>query len=401
MRILVANKFWYRRGGLERVMFDEIDWLEAQGHQVAHFSTSHPDNIDSPWSDGFVEYLELGGGAGGVGALRAAFRMFDNRPAAQRFAVALERFRPDVIHIHGIHRQLSPSILKVARDRGVPVVQTVHDYHHVCPADTLLRGGCVTCEPRACGRYDYLPAVINRCHRGGLATSVLSAAETCYQRVRRAYEQGVARFISPSRFLADVMSEGGWSIPTDVIPNAVPLPVLPPSSDSDTGAFVFAGRLSPEKGVEVLLEAGRRAGQEVVVAGEGPCAEDLRSVGHGRFLGRLDGTAVESLMRGARAVVVPSVWFENAPMSVLEAMAAGKAVIASRIGGIPEQIEHERDGILVDAGDAEQLASAMRRLADDPGLAARLGASARDRVSREFTPERHVRALLSAYEEVL
>ncbi len=142
LRILVANKFWYHRGGLERVMFDEISWLEEAGHEVAHFSTQHPQNVPSPWSDYFVPYLELGEGGNLRAAqkLRAAARMFYSREAAARFTRLLLEFRPDVIHVHGIHRQLSPSVLVAAHARGIPVIQTMHDYHAFCCADVLLRG---------------------------------------------------------------------------------------------------------------------------------------------------------------------------------------------------------------------------------------------------------------------
>lgn len=394
MRVLVANKFWYRRGGLERVMFDEIAWLEAAGHETAHFSMTHPDNEASPWERFFVPYIELGGGAKGSDSLVAAARMFDNRVAARRFGELFEAFGPDVVHVHGIHRQMSPSILAVARRAGVPVVQTLHDYHHVCPADTLLRGGDALCMPPACGALNYAPAIVSRCHKGSLAMSALSATETFYQRVRRAYERGVARFIAPSRFMADVMTRGGWSVPNDIIPNAVP---MPEHAAVGGEAFVFAGRLAPEKGAGVFLDAARAAGVRALVAGDGPLAGELKRAGGAEFLGRLGGREVEDLVAHARAVVVPSVWFENAPMSVLEAMAAGVPVIASRIGGIPEQLRDGGEGILVEPGDVDALAKAMRRLARDPELATRLGAAGRARVAREYAPEAHLDALLATY----
>ena len=143
MRILVANKFWYRRGGLERVMFDELSWLADAGHEVAHFSTAHPDNDPSPWSEYFAAYLELGSHSRLPVRERAlaAGRIFHNGAAAGSFARLLDVFRPDVVHLHGIHRQISPSILSETRRRRLPVVQTLHDYHHVCPADCCSTRG--------------------------------------------------------------------------------------------------------------------------------------------------------------------------------------------------------------------------------------------------------------------
>lgn len=400
MRVLVANKFWYRRGGLERVMFDEIAWLEDGGHQVAHFSTTHPSNIVSAWSRYFVPYLELGSGGGlsSVDKANAGLRMFNNREAERRLSAQIAEFRPDIIHAHGIHRQLSPSVLIAARRAGVPVVQTLHDYHHVCPADVLLVGGHTVCEPRRCGRYGYGAAVANRCVRGSLAASTLSAVETGFQRVRRVYERTVVRFISPSSFLAKVMNDGGWTVPCDVIPNAVPTAPV-----GRGGAYVlFAGRLSTEKGVEVFLQAASAAGVPAVVAGEGPLGDELRRVyPQAEFLGRVDGAMVEQLVAGSLACVIPSRWYENAPMSVLEPMAAGRPVIASAIGGIPEQVEHGVSGLLVRPGDVGELARAIERVRDEDGLASALGAAARARVAERFSPKQHLEALLETYEAAM
>lgn len=405
MRVLVANKFWYRRGGLERVMFDEITWLEEAGHEVAHFSTAHRENDASPWERYFVPYLELGvdGGLTTGQKLEAAAKMFANREARSRFARLLEDFKPDVVHIHGIHRQLSPSILFETKSRGIPVVQTLHDYHHVCPADVMLRGGTVVCEPRSCGRLCYGAAIVNRCVRGSLAASLLSAAETAFQRLRRVYERCVKRFVSPCSFLRDVMAQGGWTVPCDVIPNAIQVPEMPEASTREPSTYVlFAGRLSPEKGVDVLLEAASRVGIDVVVAGDGPSRCQLeKEYRSARFVGRVDGSTVNRLIAGATACVVPSRCYENASMSVLEAMAAGAPVVASAIGGIPEQIEAGVSGLLVPAGDVDALAAALVEIDSRPDAARAMGAAARERVREHFSPERHLELLLRCYEEAM
>lgn len=407
MRVLVVNKFWYRRGGLERVMFDEAAWLEAAGHEVAHFSTAHPDNEPSPYSDYFAPYLELGAGGrlGARDAVRAGVRLFHNRPAARCVTRLIAEFRPDVVHAHGVHRQLSPSVLTAARRRGVPVVQTLHDYHKVCPADTLLLAGRAPCEPRRCRTYWYGAAVRHRCVRGSVGASVLSAAETTYQRTRRAYEHAVSCFICPSGFLASVMRDAG--VAPDrlrVVANAMGLPQVEAEERpaGGPGSFLYAGRLAPEKGVGVFLEAAQAADVRVVVAGDGPFAQTLGSRGaRGEFRGRVGGAELERLVEGARAVVVPSVCLENAPMAVLEAMAAGTPVIASRIGGIPELIDDGVEGILVEPGDVGDLAAALRRLTDEPETARAMGERGRARVMRDFTPERHLEGLLDAYEHAI
>lgn len=403
MRVLVASKFWYPRGGLERVMLDEVAMLEADGHSVAHFSAAHPLNIASPWESYFVPYLELGAGArlSGADKARAAARLFHNGVAARAMAALVEEFRPDVVHIHGIHRQISPSILGVTRSLGLPVVQTLHDYHHVCPADVLLRGDGTVCDPRACGTYDYSAAVRYRCVRGSVAASALSAAEVAFQRIRGVYERGVTRFISPSRFLADLMVGGGWKTPTVVLPNPVDVSARPENPHGGRG-FVYLGRLSREKGVDVFLAAASRAGVEATVVGTGPLAGDLRAdFPDVTFTGHMGPDEVAGVLSAARASVVPSVWFENAPMSVLESLAAGIPVVASRIGGIPELVEDGREGLLVQPGAVSELADALRRLEDDDRLARSLGEAGRARAARQFSKASHLEGLLAVYEDAI
>jgi glycosyltransferase involved in cell wall biosynthesis len=401
LRIVVANKFWYRRGGLERVMFDEIAWLGKSGHEIAHFSTTHPKNDPSPWAHYFVPYLELGreGGLSPKEQATAAVRLFYNSEAARRFSRLVHDFRPDIVHVHGIHRQISPSILDVARRAGIPVVQSLHDYHQICPADVLLYGGSEVCEPRRCRTLWYGPCVSGRCVRGSLSASVLSACETAYAHARRAYERSVRRFISPSGFLQEQMRRAGCRTPVDVVPNAVPVETR---REGPGHGFAVIGRLAREKGVEVALRAADLAGVEITIAGDGPLRQRLQDeYPDARFTGYLNGAQIEDLVRNTRAVVVPSVCFENAPMSVLEPMAAGVPVIASRIGGIPEQITDGVDGLLVQPADPDALSKAMRRFSDDPEFARVLGARARETVAERFSAAAHVAGIERTYSAAL
>jgi glycosyltransferase involved in cell wall biosynthesis len=405
VRILVVNKFWYRRAGLERVMFDEIGWLEEAGHEVAHFSTQHPENDSSPWSSYFVPYLEIGPASDLTTRkqLLAAVRMFWNREAAWRFARLLADFRPDVIHVHGIHRQISPSILVVAKRAGVPVVQSLHDYHPICSAGDLLLGGQQACDPPRCGSMNVLPCVLYGCVQHSRAKSALAGAEFLSRRWVVRAPALVTAFISPSKYLADVVSAaGGVPVPVHVLPNAVPCE-SGSASPAVGNYFVYAGRLSREKGLATLFQAVGLAGIDLVVAGDGPLKDALAAAKPPAvtMLGRVDGDAVNGLLRGCRAAVVPSEWAENAPMAVLEPMALGRAVIASRMGGIPEQVRDGIDGILTTAGDALELAAAMKLLVADEELAVRLGRSARERVASGFSPQRHIEGLLRIYASVL
>lgn len=401
MRVLVANKFWYRRGGLEQVMFDEIDALTCAGHEVAHFSTAHPRNQASPFSDYFVPYLDLGGQLVLTPGQKvtAALRLFDNAEAAKRFRRLVRDFRPDVVHAHGIHRQLSPSILEVARREGVPVVQTLHDMHKLCPEDRLLRAGSEACVPPRCGKLWYGAAVTNRCAHGSAAVSALAACELAYQRMRGVYERCVARYLSPSRFLAERMRESGWRrTPIDILRN----PVAPGESGEAGDYFLYAGRLAQEKGIDKLLEAADIARLHVIVAGDGPMRERLRErFPNAEFVGHLEPAGVRSLLRHARAAVLPSTCVENAPLAVLEAMASGVPVIATAVGGVPELLDDGVEGLLVPPGDVAALQKALVRLASNPDYGKSLGAAGRSRAAHVNGIDRHLDGLLEAYASVM
>ncbi len=399
MRILIASKFLYPRGGLERVLFDESDALSAVGHEVLHFATKHPQNVPSPWERYFAPYLEIGATAdlGAADRVRAVARMYRNRAAASLFGRMLDETKPDLVHVHGIHRQLSPSILLEAARRSVPVVHTLHDYHLVCPADVMLRASSAPCSPRACKTVNCTAAIKYRCTRGSLAASAIAASELSFQRLTRVYERTVTRFISPSAFLRDLMVEGGWTrTPIDVLPLGTALCEGGRRVPGDYA--LYAGRLSPEKGVAVFLAAARDAGVPAIVAGDGPLAETLRAqFPEARFTGHVEPAEVTRLLDSALVAVVPSVSLENSPLGVLEAMSAGVPIIASSVGGVPELVENGVEGLLVPPGDAAALSSALARLASDTEAAASMGVAGRTKVGLRHTPERHLSGLLETY----
>lgn len=397
MRILVISKFGYMRGGLERVMFDEIRWLRDAGHDVELFTTADARNEPSHLSTWFPRSYDYGAAARPDFA--AVRDMFWNRAAASAVTEVIAEVEPDVVHCHGVHRHLSPSVLDAAQRAGVPLVLTAHDYFLVCPGNVLLRGGTTPCQPRRCGRRVFAAAAVHRCVDGSIARSVLGAAELTYQRLSRNYERTIRTVVCPSRFVADLLAQGGVDGPKlAVLPHAVA--VTDARRAPTDGPFLVAGRVSPEKGISVALEAARRAGVPMVVAGDGPLLPELRTLyPEADWVGHLDAHDLSALLAKATALVVPSRSPENAPMSVLEAMAAGVPVIASRIGGIPEQVTDKSDGLLVPPGDHLALSAAMQRLWEDPGLAATLGAEARRTARERFAPAAHVTALLDIYHE--
>lgn len=404
MRILHVNKFLYRRGGAEGYLFDVADRQRAAGHEIAFFGMTHEENLPMPYARWFPSQVDFEPPPAGVAdRARAVGRMLWSRSAAEGIAQVIDDFRPDVAHLHNIYHQLSPSILRPLAARGVPVVMTLHDYKLACPTYRFLDHGEI-CE--ACLAHRFWEPLRRRCNGGSLGASAVSAFELTLHTLTSAYRP-VDRFVCPSRFLMEKM-RAGKVFPARLrhLPNFVDVDAVTPK-EAPGGGPVYAGRLSEEKGVDTLVEAV--AGDRVLtldVAGDGPSREALERLaaerGAGdriRFHGRLAAPELRALLRASSVAVVPSRWYENMPLAVLEAFGAGLPVVATGLGGLPELIEPGVDGRIVPPNDPAALGAALRPFVDDPVLAFSMGQAARAKAVRDYEAGAHVTRLFAIYEE--
>lgn len=401
MRVLIANKFFFRNGGSEAVMFAERQYLRDAGVGVIDFSMHDERNVPSRYADYFVEHRSYARAPRSLpGRARAALSLIHSREAAKRIGELIDLARPDLLHCHNIYHQLTPSIIGAARDRGVPVVLTLHDYKPVCPTYSRLRQGR-PCS--ACLDQRFFNVLRYRCAEGSLAKSAVLYAEAAAHKLMRSYEK-VDAVIAPSRFMHGAVTRSRFPPErVHVIHNGVETSRIAPSSEDD-GYALFLGRLAPEKGIVTLLEAHAAVRDRVPlrVAGTGPLEKRLReSYPYAEFIGHVSGTALDETIRRAAFLVVPSEWYENCPLAVLEAMAYGKPVLASEIGGIPELVLHGETGLLFPPGDHEALARGLKALISDADLRRRYGAAGRRRAEQRFSMERHIDALLGLYVAVL
>lgn len=413
LKILLANKYFFMNGGSESVFFQERDFLMREGHHVVDFSMQDPRNLPSPYAAYFVSNVEYKGGTNGRHAIRKlelAASLIHNREAVRKLRALIEHEKPDLAHLHNIYHQLTPSIIGVLKKAGIPVVMTLHDYKLICPTYLMVRENAA-CE--ACCGGQFWRVATNRCHQGSWFGSGLLALEGYWHRWLHSYD-AVDLFLAPSRFLLELVQKYR-GVRVRLLHNGVNLRGLN-HRHVDKRYAIYFGRISREKGVEVLLRAhdslqqrgiagslGPEGGDfSLKVVGTGPILEELRSKYPAvEFCGFRSGNDLFRLVGDAAFVVVPSLSNENFSMSVLEAMALGKPVIASRMGGLPEQVQHGETGLLVDAGDVEGLKEAMAVLMRDPRLRRRMGESARRRVEHEFSSEVHGRRLLETYSDVL
>ena len=402
MRILHVNKFVYRRGGAEGYMLDVAELQRAAGHEVELFGMAHPDNIEGlALADTFPPHVELEPAPRGLAGVTASARMVWSLSSSHGMARTLERFQPDVVHCHNIYHQLSPSILAPVRRAGVRCVMTLHDYKLACPSYQMLDHGRL-CD--ACVEGSLLNAARRRCKSGSLAASALLSLESSVHRQLGAYDP-VDVFISPSQFLAGVMRRSGIAPERlSVINHFVEMTetAVPPR---DRDGFVFAGRLSPEKGVDTLIRAVARltGAVRLHIAGDGPVRAELEALaaeaapGRVVFHGRLDKAALQSLVASCMASVVPSRWHENQPLTILESYAALVPAVVTDLGGMPELVRDGVDGLVVPADDPVALAAALENLRSNPSLAAEMGRAGRERLAREFDADLHLHRLEAVY----
>jgi len=407
--VVNMNKFHYLRGGSERYYFDLEAILTERGHRVLPFSMRHPSNRPAATERFFVPEVRWESPRGAAGRLGALAHVVHSRTAARNIERLLRAEGGDVAHAHNISHQLSPSVLGPLRARGLPVVQTLHDYKLICPNYRLYTHG-ETCE--RCRGGKYWNAFARRCNRGAALGSFAIALESTIHRSAGAYSRGVDLFIAPSRFLMEKAIDFG--VPAERI-RCIPYPLAIPAAPAQPSAaaspsfpearepyFLYAGRLAEEKGLPTLLRAAALVPEaRVLIAGEGEMRARLEPQSAAspgvRWLGHLPQDEVARLQRGALAAIVPSEWYENLPLAVMEASAAGVPVIASDIGGIPEMIDAGRTGYLFPPKNAAALAGAMRAVLADSAAAHAMGERARALVAERYDPGRHYDALIDAY----
>ena len=405
MRLLIGNKFWFPKGGVETYLFDLLEELPAHGYEAIPFAMRHPRNRDSEYSRFFVEEVDYHTPQSWPSKVTAAARLLYSRHAARQLAALVEYRRPDLAHLHNIYHQLSPAILPLLAQRGIPMVMTLHDLKLACPNYKMRTHG-VICERCVGGGYHH--AVLHRCVQGSLAASALCAVEMFGHRWTGLYEKHIDRFIVPSRFYRQKMIEAGLP-PAKLIciPSFAPVERYTPEYSAGD-YFVYVGRLSDEKGIPTLVEAARGLKQaRLLIIGDGPERARLErlvagnGLSHVQVLGPRWGSELIDLIRGARFSVVPSEWYENSPRSIVESFACGKPVIGADIGGIPEMVEDGETGLLYTPFSAEALRQKIEYLLGHPAEVARMGRAARARAERDYSPRSHLARLLTVYDEAL
>ena len=405
MNILLINTFLYPRGGDTTYTFAISHLLQEQGHAVSFFGMQDERNLSLPNRDLFVsavDFRALVQNKNFVNGLKVLTRSIYSVEARRKFSKLLDRVKPGIVHLQNIHAHITPSIILEAKKRGIPVVWTLHDYKLICPNSHFLidQTGQI-CE--SCHGGHFWQAAKLKCKKNSLMASGMASIEAyCHQFM--GVRNLVNAFLCPSAFLLSKLLENGFEHEkSHHLPLFLPQNYFNQSTQHED-YFLFLGKLEKLKGIEILLEAARLAPQvKVVIAGR---ADEvfLRHLSellppNVSYVGFKTGEDLVNLRRSARAVVLPSLWYENQPFCILESFAIGKPVIASDLGGMRELIGDNERGILVPHGDAKALAMAMINMAENQKTTAHLGTNAFEYATKNHTPEKHYRQLLSIYQQ--
>jgi len=351
MKILLCNKFYYRRGGDCIYSMNLEQLLRQHGHEVAVFSQQFPLNEKSEWSKYWPTEFRM---KPSLTMLDSLLRPFGKGSVVKRFTALLDDFRPDVVHLNNIHTQLSPILAELAHQRGIRVVWTIHDTKLVCPCYTCQRDGkwCEEC-------FTHKHAVLrHRCMTGGWLGSFIGYHEALTWSAERLMA-AVDTLICPSQFMADTMVRGGFRRDKmRVLSNFIDEHKVDNPSFVKQDYYLFLGRVNEVKGIRTLCQAASALPYTVKVVGDGELLDQMRqqyaSSQQIEFLGKRDWTTIRPLIEGARFLVIPSEWSENNPLSVIESLSLGTPVLGANIGGIPELITPS-NGQCFESGNAEEL----------------------------------------------
>lgn len=398
MNILQVNNYGYVRGGSETYFLALEALLKKHNHNVALFSIADDRNPVSNWSDYWPKGVDLKAPSP-MDLLR-----FIYAPQARRYVARLcDRFQPQLAHLHIYYGQLTTAVLREFRKRGIPVVQTLHEYKLLCPVYTNIFDGHAC---HACNGRHFWYAVSRRCNRGSFARSLLSATESYVSRALGSWDD-IDQFVAVSDFVRQEMVAAG--LPQDKITtvhNFIDVQTMEPSREAGE-YFLYFGRIEKMKGVMTLLKAMRQTCGRLVIAGGGAARPEMEAyirrhrMNNVTLVGFKRGKELHDLIRASRCVIAPSEWHEPFGLVLVEAFAFARPVIASRIGGMTEIVEEGKNGLLFSPGSVGELAQAMRWMWEHPIEALSMGQWGRVLAEKKFSPQQHYAALRDVYKRVM
>lgn len=380
MKILIAHNRYQQRGGEDSVIDAELNLLKSHGHEVDLYTVSN-DDIKS-FSD----------------KLRTGLSVTYSAKSKEAFSAYLQSNKPDVVHFHNIFPLLTASVYESCQELNIPVIQTLHNYRNICPGALLMRDGKV-CEK--CVKGSAYQAVRYACYRGSYLQTLALSNMVASQKKNNTWHTKVNRFIALTEFAKNKFIEAGFpSNKISIKPNFIMHPKFESHAKRE-GFALFVGRLSVEKGVDILCDTFAKTQIPLKIVGDGPLHDELKNkvTNNVELLGNQPKEQVYELMSQAKCLIMPSVWYEGFPMVLVEAFAHALPVICSDIGGMAEVVKNEVHGLHFSVGDSESLLKKVQYFFEEPKLFDFMSTNTRETFLTEYSSEVNYQQLIELYQQ--
>ena len=400
MKILMVNKFLYPRGGCETYMLKLSEELKAKGHEIEFFGMYDENNTVGNSENLYTTNMDFH--STGMARFLYPFKIIYSFEAYKKIGKVLDSFKPDIVHMNNINFQLTPSIIYAIKKRNIPLVQTVHDYQMICPNHLLYSldeakpcERCITGSKFNCLKYS--------CIHSSKAKSLIGSIEAKLYSLLKTYKK-VDLFVCPSKFLAEKLlsADSLYSGKTFTIHNFIEKKPIPEKTDAEKPYVAFASRLSIEKGVDILAKAAKLLPNvPFVIAGNGPDDECLKNIPNVKMKGFLTGDELISLIANAKVMILPSVWYENCPLNILETHSFGVPVITMNSGGMAELVEDGKTGLLINEPTPEATAGAINKCFEDEEFYSSLKQNCERRKDEIIEVGDYANILIEKYQQII
>ena len=400
MRVLMVNKFLYPRGGSESYMLYLAEYLKSMGHEIEFFGMFDENNTVGNSAGLYTQNMDFH--STGLARFLYPFKIVYSLEAKKKIMQVIEKFKPDIVHMNNINFQLTPSIIYGIKKKGIPLVQTVHDYQMICPNHLLYNFDKNTpCEK--CVNGSHINCIKNKCIHGSLVKSVIGVVEAKLYSWLKTYKK-VDLFVCPSNFLENKLlsAKKYYNGKTKTIHNFINKEKFVNADRKEDSYIVFVGRLSKEKGIENIAGAAKLLpGYNFVVAGSGPDEEILKGIPNIRLAGFLTGDKLTELMGNAKVLLLPSVCYENCPLSILEAHAMGVPVVTMNSGGMAELVKDGVTGPLVNEPTPEGIAKKICETIENEDYYKKLSENCKNEKDNILSVETYCDILIKEYEKLV
>lgn len=399
MKILMVNKFLYPRGGSESYMLYLAEHLKKIGHEVQFFGMYDEKNAVGNSKGFYTQNMDFH--SKGIARFLYPFKIIYSFEAKKKIMHVIDEFKPDIVHMNNINFQLTPSIIYGIKKKGISLVQTVHDYQMICPNHLLYNfDKNIPCEK--CVKGSHMHCIKNRCIHGSLVKSIIGVIEAKFYSLLKTYKK-VDLFVCPSNFLENKLlsAKGYYEGKTKTIHNFINKEKFTNNGRKEDSYIIFVGRLSKEKGIENIAGAAKLIPEyDFVVAGSGPDEDMLKDIPNVRLAGFLTGDKLTELMGNAKVLLLPSVCYENCPLSILEAHSLGVPVVTMNSGGMAELVKDGVTGTLVDEATPEGIALKLKETIENVDYYNTLRENCKNQKDNILSVESYADILIKEYEKL-